>query len=474
MLKAPCLLLLAAFFGIGLLLPATADVTGWRTDGTSHYPQAQLPAKWGPDAEGKWKLKTEQWSNATPVVVGDIVFITEEPTKLVAVDLNSGEKLWEKSHLYEEVLGEDQLAFFKGNDAEAQRLITERNKLNRIGRMLRKKEKEQVEAGDDERALLTVRAEQKANREKIREISDALAKNPGLAMPPAHKVNGHASYTPVSDGVLVVAAFGNGVVAAYDLNGKRKWARWVQNPDHQWGGSVSPAIAGGKVIVRFDDHVALDLATGEEVWRLPGQQSFGSPVVVESGGLPFYISARGEIIDVEAGKMVESNAFNMADHRLRLSAPVVKDGVIYAADGIQGGGPCGRVVAVKVPDNSEGEWEKLWETPTVHQRHYASPLVAGEILYTLAEDGTLSLFNLKDGSQLATTKLEGLKRRTYPSPVLAGKQILISDEHGNAIALEPGKAMKAGTTAKVSPYRSTPIFTGETMLVRNLDGLSAF
>jgi len=474
MKKTPRILLLSTFIATGQIAPLEAEVVGWRTDGTGQYPQAKLPAKWGEDAAAKWNLKTKAWGNAMPVVVGETVFITEEPTKLIAVDLKTGKQLWEASNMYEEVLDEKQLAFFKSNQASAEKLIAERQALQDERNKLRRKER-QLEKDDSKKAEAEAMQQKRKELDKqINELNAKLNKNPGLDMPKTHNVNGYASFTPVSDGGTVVAAFGNGVVAAYDLEGKRKWARWVQNPDHGWGGCVSPALADGKVIVRFDDHVALDLKTGEEVWRLPGQQSFGSPVVVEAGGKPFYVSARGEVIDVQAGKMVADNIFNMKEHRLRLSAPVVSDGVIYAVDGIRSGGATGRAVAVKIPDSADGEWKKLWESKAVERRHYASPIVHGGFLYALAEDGNLAIYDVKTGKLVKETEASGLKRRTYPSFVLAGDELLLSDEHGNALVVESGAELKEAGNVKVTPYRSTPVFAGETMLIRNQDGLVAY
>lgn len=466
-MKAPWSLCLA-LFGICLVTRLPAEITGWRTNGTGEYPQAKLPAQWGKDAKSKWSYPTANWSNAIPVVVDDTVLITEEPLKLIALDRKTGKKLWEKSHGYSEVLDEEQFKFFENNEAQADAIRSEQRTLQKKRRGLRRK----MRQAENEAEKQKYQQERDQLRQELGEMQKKLASLPDLKLPATHKVNGYASFTPVSDGETVIAAFGNGVVAAYDLAGKRKWARWVQNPDHVFGGSISPLIADGKVIVKFADHIALDLKTGKEVWRLPGVQSFGSPIVVEVEGKPVYISARGEVIDVSAGKMLADNIFSMKDHHLRLSAPVLQDGIVYAVDGFDG--QAGRAVAVPLPDKLSGPWKAKWESPAVERRYYASPIVHEGFLYALSEDGNLAVYSAESGELLNERMAPSLKRRTYPSLLVAGDSLLASDEFGNAISYQLGKDLIPKEQITAPAYRSTPVFVGDTMLVRSLDGLYAY
>lgn len=459
-----CLFLLCSW----LALPTMGETVGWRTDGTGEYPEAKLPAKWGRGAPNKWNYQTENWSNALPVVVGDTVFITEEPLKLIALDRKTGKELWKENHSYGEVLDNEQFQFFEKNEAQGDALRAEQQTLQKKRRALRRK----MRKAESETEKEMYQQERDQLRTQLGEIQRKIASIPDLKLPGTHKVNGYASFTPVSDGKTVVTAFGNGVVAAYDLQGKRLWARWVQNPDHVFGGSISPLIADGKVIVKFADHIALDLKTGKEVWRLPGVQSFGSPVVVEVEGKPVYVSARGEVIDVAAGKMLADNIFNMKNHHLRLSAPVLQDGVLYAVDGYDS--QDGRAVAVPLPEKLSGPWKAKWESPAVQRRYYASPIVHNGFLYALSEDGNLSVYSADSGELLNETMTPNLKRRTYPSLVLAGDSLLASDEFGNAVTYQLGKDLIAKGEITGPAYRSTPVFVGDTMLVRSLNGLYAY
>ena len=88
-------------------------VVGWRTDGTSQYPKAVPVTSWSPTENILWESKMPGWSNASPVIVGDRLFVCSERTKLVCVQLSDGKILWTKSINYEDLLDAEGLAAAK-------------------------------------------------------------------------------------------------------------------------------------------------------------------------------------------------------------------------------------------------------------------------------------------------------------------------------------------------------------------------
>src|SRR5437773_5661793 len=94
------LVLSAAFVGI----PGQAtEPVGWRMDGTGRYPHADPPREWGPDKNVVWKTKMPNFSVATPVIVGERIFVCSEPTTLVCVNKADGKILWEKTSKRDEI-----------------------------------------------------------------------------------------------------------------------------------------------------------------------------------------------------------------------------------------------------------------------------------------------------------------------------------------------------------------------------------
>lgn len=106
--------------------------------------------------------------------------------------------------------------------------------------------------------------------------------------PKRHRLYSLASPSPVTDGEVVVAHYGTGDLAAYDLAGKQLWKRNLQ-AEHGpytgwWGHANSPVIVGDLVInVCMNDSladlpgrkpvesylVAYDKRTGEQRWKSP-------------------------------------------------------------------------------------------------------------------------------------------------------------------------------------------------------------
>jgi outer membrane protein assembly factor BamB len=78
---------------------------------------------------------------------------------------------------------------------------------------------------------------------------------------------GSAASTPVSDGKYVFAMFANGVVSCHDLDGGRKWARFVEKPKTGFGPASSPLLIGNSLFGHFIDFIALDAQSGKELWR---------------------------------------------------------------------------------------------------------------------------------------------------------------------------------------------------------------
>lgn len=110
-----------------------------------------------------------------------------------------------------------------------------------------------------------------------------------------HRLNGHASSTPATDGERVFTAFLDGdqaVVAAHDFAGKEKWLKHVGPFASKHGFCSSPILFQDKVIVNCDHDgdgyiVALARTDGRELWRIarPNKtRSYCAPLIREAAG----------------------------------------------------------------------------------------------------------------------------------------------------------------------------------------------
>ncbi len=72
---------------LGVFQVPAAPPVGWRTDWTGKYPTASPPIKWSAKSNIVWKTPMPGWGNATPVIVGDRLFVCSEPSTIVCANL---------------------------------------------------------------------------------------------------------------------------------------------------------------------------------------------------------------------------------------------------------------------------------------------------------------------------------------------------------------------------------------------------
>ena len=117
---------------------------------------------------------------------------------------------------------------------------------------------------------------------------EVLAAAPDFAR---HLKNTYASETPVTDGERVYAYFGNVGVFAFTLDGEPVWERRFEAVPtrYGWGTAASPIVHDGQLYIVNDNEdqswmVALDAATGEELWRDPRDEgsNWATPFVWEN------------------------------------------------------------------------------------------------------------------------------------------------------------------------------------------------
>ena len=106
-------------------------------------------------------------------------------------------------------------------------------------------------------------------------------------------------------------------------------------------------------------------------------------------------------------------------------------------------------------------------------RYYSSPLVHEEIVYLVTRDYDFQALDIKTGKVIFNEKLRGMPGTAYPSLTLVGDSIFLGSEEGKTLFLKPGKTFQKLAETEASPYRSTPIFDGNTCYLRTQKELRA-
>ncbi len=243
--------------------PPWRETIGWRTDGSGSYPKAQPPLEWSPTKNVVWCTPMPGYGVSHPVLLGRRVFICSEPATLLCLDREDGKILWQKTSSYAE------LEIDAGRARAAQGELAETAELNQeaVGRP----------EGDgccctalSSRTRRRGRRSRRSSSPSASSIEESRRRKQKLTLavrytqPDTHPAAGYSAPTPVTNGKDVFVAFGNGLVACFDLDGNRKWLKLIEHSNAPFAHSGSPILAGDKLLIHFTDLVALDPKTGNE------------------------------------------------------------------------------------------------------------------------------------------------------------------------------------------------------------------
>ncbi|MCW8131777.1 MAG: PQQ-binding-like beta-propeller repeat protein [Planctomycetota bacterium] len=432
-----------------------ADTVGWRNDWTGRFPEAQPPQKWSKTEAVVWTCALPAWSNACPVIAGDRIFVCAEPDLLFCVNKETGAVLWKTANPALEAFPEDQRAKMAADLEAAKGDLAKRDELRKTQNGLIRKARTDETA---KKQLDEVKKEVAALDEKLKGLEAALP-------PKTHPECGHTAATPVFDGKHVYAMFNSGAVVCYDLDGKRQWMKLVDRPWHDWGNGSSPLLAGGKLILHYNNLVALNPETGEEAWRVKDcKPSFGTPAVATIGGEAVIVTPVGDFVKAADGKVLckgkASNQYN---------GPLIADGVAYFLD--ENG-----AVALELPKAVAEPFDPkvLWKAAIKRERYYASPILQNGLLFAVTRYGDLSVVDAKSGEIAATKNYKDLDANGqpfYPSLTLAGANLYVNSEHGKTAIVEPTKELKEIGRCDLEDGKATPVFEGTRMYVRGRSAL---
>jgi outer membrane protein assembly factor BamB len=397
LLSALCLLILTA-----LVSPSRADSwPAWRgPDGTGVTKERDLPLKWSPDENVRWKVKLPGPGNSTPVIWGERLFLTQATDKghkrgTLCFDRKDGKKRWEQWVEYkpdEPTHGTN--PYCSASPAtDGERLVVSHGSAGVYCYDLDGKELWSRDLG------------------------------------PCRHIWGNAA-SPVIHGDLVILNFGPGpqtfLLAMDKKTGKDVWK--VEEPggksgekdQAEWTGSWStPMLLNVKgreqLIMSWPTNVkAYDPKTGTLLWTCQGLE-------------------RGQ---TKLG--------------LVYTSPLVSSEAVVAFGGY--GGP---YLAVK-PDG-EGDvtsTHRLWRQTSAPQR-IGSGVILGEHVYMVNEPGTAQLIELKTGKTVWT---ERVGAGVWGSLVHSGDRLYVTNLEGETLVLAAGpkfevlarNALKERTLASIA------------------------
>lgn len=309
-----------------------------------------------------------------------------------------------------------------------------------------------------------------------------------------HPKSTHADSTPVTDGKYLVVLFGSEGLYAYDLNGKLLWktdlgildSGWFYDPDYQWEHGSSPIIYNDLVIVQADIQknsfiAAYNLRTGKLAWKTDRDEisSWGTPTVYVGKTRAELITNGSRAIrgyDPATGKELWRLTPNS---EITAPTPVVAHDLIFVTSGYR---PVQPIYAIRLgasgditlKDGKESSdfiaWSKSRGGP-----YMPTPVVYGDLLYTLSNQGVLTAYNAKTGERIYQERLGGKGGAFSASPVASDGKIYLASEDGEIFVVKAGPKYELLATNPVGEVMmATPAISEGLVIVRAHNHVFAF
>ncbi len=397
-----------------MTVSAVADENwpNWRgPDQTGVGPAGDYPLEWSPEKNVAWKVELPGPGSSTPAVWGDQIFLTygADDRNLVVSYNRKGEQLWVQE------LGSLRPGKHRKASGANPSPVTDGQHV-------------WVYYKSGDLACLTV--EGKLVWQK--NLQDEYGKDDlwwDLGTSPVLTANGV---------VVAVMQEENSYVVALDrLTGAELWqkARQFDAPRESNQSYTTPLVfeTDGKqqVAIVGADHATLhDAATGEEIWRYSGLnpegaqffRSISSPVL--AGDLLIAPYSRGKSLTAiklgGKGDVTRTHTAWVGDFAADVPSPAFRDGKLFVLS------DKGQLACL---DAASGD--TIWKIALPRDRadFSSSPLVVGDLVYCVRENGTAHVVKFTDteAEVVATNKLTNADF-TVATPVPMGDKLLIRSE----------------------------------------------
>jgi outer membrane protein assembly factor BamB len=257
------------------------------------------------------------------------------------------------------------------------------------------------------------------------------------------------------------------------------WTRRDLPCNHWRGPASSPILHGDRLIVHFDgyDHqyaVALDKHSGRTLWKADRTHDYGTddgdlmkgyatPIVIEAGGREQLISPAAKAVvalDPATGRELWRVRYEQHSAATR---PLFAHGLVYLSTGY------GRAELLAIRPGGRGDvtdTHVAWKAFKGIGRK-PSPLLVGDLIFTVSDSaGIVTCLDARTGAEVWQGRVGGEGHSA--SPLYADGRIYVFAEDGTAAALEPGRELRElgrGALAE-GGVMATPAIAGDSIFLR--------
>ena len=265
----------------------------------------------------------------------------------------------------------------------------------------------------------------------------------GATAPAIHDKNSHASATPLIAGKRLYVHFGHQGTACLDLSGNVLWQNRSLSYAPVHGNGGSPILVDDALIFSCDGGdkafiVALDANTGRLRWQTDRSVdafkrfSFSTPLLITVGGQKQVISPASNAVysyDPATGQEVWRVRY---DGYSVIPRPVFGNGLVFACTGYN----APSLMAIRPDGHGDVTDSHVAWTVSRAVPHAPSPLLVGEDLYMVSDNGVVSCLDARTGQEHWQQRLAG----SYSaSPLYADGKIYFLSEQGTGVVIKAGR-----------------------------------
>ena len=294
---------------------------------------------------------------------------------------------------------------------------------------------------------------------------------------------GYAAPTMAVDGKRAFAFFPTGDLACFSsivtpegsYPGQRLWALSLGKLDNMYGYATSLTLYRDRLIVQLDQGasadasdpgsgksfiMAFDTGTGRLVWRTkrPIPNSWGTPIVISAGSRDELVTVGSPlVIAYDPGTGAELWEAEGVSGDIAPS-PTFGNGLVFACE--QGS----TLIAIRPGGSGNVTKTRIAWTFEDNLPDIVSPLAAGNLLFLVTTDGTVTCLDAGKGAKLWEHAFDGAFKS---SPSLVGDRVYLVDQNGITHFFAAARTFKdLGSCALGEHVTSTPAFVGGHIFIR--------
>ncbi|MCX6260798.1 MAG: PQQ-binding-like beta-propeller repeat protein [Bacteroidia bacterium] len=313
---------------------------------------------------------------------------------------------------------------------------------------------------------------------KVFEVEDVIGK---------HGINTYASPTPCIEKGFVYVHFGSlGTACLRTSDGSIVWKRTDLKCNHVQGPGSSPVLYKNLLILHYEGTdvryiVALDKATGKQVWRTDrpaepyvpltqiGKKAYVTPLIINVKGRDLLIS-NGSAVCCAYDPLTGEEVWKVVrGAESTVPMPVAEKGVVYFYTGSMNN-PDGSTFTELIAVNPDGKGDItgtsiLWKKhDDQSQTQISSPVIKDGLIYTITSRNILMCIDASTGTEVWS---ERLRVNHNASPIFASGNVWFFSIKGEVLAVKAGRNYNVITQFQMdSGIWATPAFLRNSVILR--------